>query len=49
MMNICKLTGEDVRSRRNAPTIPPNRKIRQALPPRKFDPVAYAAVLEVLG
>ena len=49
MMNVSKLTGEDARSRRNAPTIPLHRKIKQAPPPRPFDAVAYAAVLEVLG
>ncbi|HJR83331.1 MAG TPA: hypothetical protein VJ775_05345 [Sphingomicrobium sp.] len=49
MMNVSKLTGEDARSRRKPPTIPPNSKIGQPPPPRAFDAVAYAAVLEVLG
>jgi len=49
MMNISKPAGVEVRGRRNAPTIPLKRKIKQALSPRSFDAVAYAAVLEVLG
>ena len=49
MINICKLTGEEVLSRRNAPTVSLNRKIKKALSPRPFDAVAFAAVLEVLG
>jgi hypothetical protein len=49
MMNNCKLAGEDAGGRRNAPKIPPNRKISQALSLRPFDSVAYFAVLEVLG
>jgi hypothetical protein len=49
MMNVTKPAGVEVRGRRDAPTIPPNRKIKQALSPPAFDAVAYAAVLEVLG
>ena len=49
MIDICKLAGAEVPSRRNAPKIPLKRKIKQARPPRRFDAVAYAAVLEVLG
>jgi hypothetical protein len=49
MINVTKPAGILVRGRRNAPDIPLNRKIRQAPPPRPFDAVAYAAILEVLG
>ena len=48
MINVSKLAGE-VRSWRNAPTGPLNRKVKQSLSPRPFDAIAYAAVLEVLG
>ena len=49
MINVTKPTGIEVRGRRDAPTIPLHRKIKQALSPRPFDAVAYAAVIEVLG
>ena len=49
MMNVTKPAGAEVRGGRNAPLVSLNRKIKQASPPRRFDAVAYAAVLEVLG
>ncbi len=49
MINVTKPVGIHVRGRRNAPPISLHRKIKQAPPPRHFDAVAYAAVLEVLG
>lgn len=49
MINVIKLAGIEVRGRRKAPTTSLHRKIKQAPPPRPFDAVAYAAVLEVLG
>jgi hypothetical protein len=49
MMNVTKPAGAEVRGRRNAPSNPLHRKIKQAPRPRPFDAVAYAAVLEVLG
>ena len=49
MINVTKPTGILVRGRRNAPAIPLHPRIKQALSPRPFDAVAYAAVLEVLG
>jgi len=49
MTKAYKLAGSTVRSRRNAPSIPLGSKTGQSLPPSQFDPVAYAAVVEVLG
>ena len=49
MINVTKPAGDEVRGRRNAPSNPLHRKIKQASAPRLFDAVAYAAVLEVLG
>jgi len=49
MINVTKPADNEVRGRRTAPRIPLNRKIKPGFPPSRFDAIAYAAVLEVLG
>ncbi len=48
MINVTKPADNEVRGRRTAPRIL-NHKIKPGFPPSRFDAIAYAAVLEVLG
>jgi hypothetical protein len=49
MKNTDMLPNREVRGRRNAPHTPHNRTFKKRPSPRPFDPVAYAAAIEVLG
>ena len=49
MINVIKPVGNEVPGRRTAPGISLNRKTKPGVPPSRFDAIAYAAVLEVLG